>query len=206
MKGYVQVYRNLNKKLGNEGNCVYSVRGSDGLVKKHTCHITLHDVTFRVGEKGKQRVRDEKRKNVHAYIQGRECYNEEEKRWEYIGPDCNYINDPDTITVYYNPYKCDSFIRTDTGEKITKAKVVVIGCGEKGKEVRALLWGNLACNLPHAAYQLTIKKFRKSLDKVTFLWYIILMNNDMRSFEVWILISIVLFIATLGFGFYIESI
>jgi hypothetical protein len=132
MKGYVQVYRNLNKKLGNEGNCVYSVRGSDGLVKKHTCHITLHDVTFRVGEKGKQRVRDEKRKNVHAYIQGRECYNKLEDF------DYRYTDDK-LITVYYNPYKCDSFIRTDTGEKITKAKVVVIGCGEKGKEVRALL-------------------------------------------------------------------
>ena len=140
MKGYVQVYRNLNKKLGDGGNCVYSVRGSDGLVKRHTCHITLHDVTFRVGEKGKQRVRDEKRKNVHAYIQGRECFNEEEQRWEYIGPDCNYVNDPNTVTVYYNPYKCDSFIRTDTGEKVTKAKVVIIGAGKMGKEVKAILW------------------------------------------------------------------
>ena len=139
MKGYVQVYRNLNKKLGNGDNCVYSVRGDDGLVKRHTCHLVLHDCVFRVGEKGRQRVRDEKCKNVHAYIQGRECYNKEEKRWEYIGPDCNYINDPNTVTVYYNPYKCDSFIRMDTGEKVTKAKVVVIGCGEKGKEVKALL-------------------------------------------------------------------
>ena len=67
MKGYVQVYRNLTKKLhGGDHGPVYSVRGSDGLVKKHTCHITLWDCTLRVGKKGKQRVRDEKRKNVHA--------------------------------------------------------------------------------------------------------------------------------------------
>ena len=137
MKGYVQVYRNLNKKLGDGDNRVYSVRGSDGLVKKHTCHITLWDVSFRVGEKGRERVRREKRKNVHAYIQGREGWNEEEKRWENIGPDCRYVED--AVTIYYDPYKNDSFIRTDTGEKVTKAKMVVIGCGEKGKEVKAVL-------------------------------------------------------------------
>ena len=140
MKGYVQVYRNLNKKLhdGDHGP-VYSVRGSDGLVKNHTCHLVLHDCTFRVGKKGKQRVRDEQRKNVHAYVQGRECYNEEEKRWEYIGPDCNYVNDSNTVTVTYNPYKNDTFIRTDTGEALDKAKVVVFGCGKMGKEVKAIL-------------------------------------------------------------------
>ena len=32
------------------------------------------------------------------------------------------------------------------------------------------------------------------------------MNDDMRSFEIWLLISIVLFISTIAFGFYIESI
>ena len=44
------------------------------------------------------------------------------------------------------------------------------------------------------------------LDKGAFVWYIITMKDDMRSFEIWILISIVLFIGTLAFGFYIESI
>jgi len=151
MKGYVQVYRNLNKKLSSQlGNGidpkvvgdqpVYSVRGDDGLVKAHYCHFVLHDCVFRVSEKGKQRVRDEKRKNVHAYIQGRECWNEEEKRWEYIGPDCNYVNAPNTVTVSYNPYENDAFIRTDTGEPLTKAEVVIFGCGKLGKEVKAILW------------------------------------------------------------------
>jgi len=142
MKGYVQVYRNLNKKLsgtrfwGDHGP-VYSVRGDDGLVKKHTCHLVLHDCTFRVGEKGNQRVRDEQRKNVHAYIQGRECYNEEAKRWEYIGPDANYVSDPNTVVV--SCHENDTFIRKDTGETLTKAKVVIFGCGEMGREVKAIL-------------------------------------------------------------------
>ena len=150
MKDYVQVYRNLNKKessqLGNGidpkavgDQPVYSVRGDDGLVKTHLCHFVLHDCVFRVGKKGNQRVRDEKRKNVHAYIQGRECYDKEEERWEYIGPDCNYVNDPNTVTVRYDPYENDTFIREDTGESLTKAKVVIFGCGKMGREVKALL-------------------------------------------------------------------
>ena len=138
MKGFVQVYRNLNKKLhdGDHGP-VYSVRGSDGLVKNHTCHLVLWDCVLRVGKKGKQRVRDEKRKNVHAYVQGREGWDEDAQRWNYIGPDCNWITDAVTIT--YNPYKNNTFIRVDTGEPIHKAKMVVFGCGEMGKEVKAIL-------------------------------------------------------------------
>ena len=54
------------------------------------------------------------------------------------------------------------------------------------------------------------KKFKlcakKPLDKHLNLCYIISMNNDIRTFEIWILIGIVLFIGTLAFGFYIESI
>ena len=143
MKGYVQVYRNLNKRLddGLAGKPapVYSVRGDDGLVKRHTCHLTLHDCTFRVSDKGNERVRDEMRKNVHAYIQGRECYNEEEKRWEYIGPDCNYVNDRNTVTITYDPYKYKTFVRVDTGKPVYKARVVVFGCGKLGREVKAIL-------------------------------------------------------------------
>ena len=143
MKGYVQVYRNLTKKLESDstpmGAPVYSVRGDDGLVKDHTCHLGLHDCTFHVGEKGKQRVRDEKRKNVHAYVQGRECYNKEEKRWEYIGPSCDYVNDPNTVTITYDPYNYETFVRLDTGEPVYEAKAVVFGCGRQMKEVKALL-------------------------------------------------------------------
>jgi hypothetical protein len=148
MKGYVQAYRNLNKKLSKQvGNGidpkatgsqpVYSVRGNDGLVKKHLCHFALWDCTLRVSGKGKQRVRDEKRKNVHAYIQGREGWNEEEQRWENIGPNCTWIID--SVAITYNPYKYDTFVRVDTGEPVRKAKLVVFGCGELGREVRAIL-------------------------------------------------------------------
>ena len=148
MKGYVQAYRNLNKRLSKQVGMgidpkavgdqpVYSIRGNDGLVKKHLCHFALWDCTFRVSDKGNERVRDEKRKNVHAYIQGREGWNEEEQRWERIGPACTWILD--SVAITYDPYKYKTFVRKDTGEPVTKAELVVFGCGEKGREVRAIL-------------------------------------------------------------------
>ena len=132
MKNYVQVYRNLNKKLGSDTSGkpwpVYSVRGDDGLVKKHTCHLMLEDCSLRVSNKGNRRVRDEQRKNVHAYIQGRELHA------------CNMeVFYRLSVPITYNPYKHASFIRSDTGEYITKADVIIFGCGKDAREVRAML-------------------------------------------------------------------
>jgi len=129
MKGYVQVYRNLNKKLhdGDHGP-VYSVRGEDGLVKRHTCHLMLEDCSLRVSDRGNQRVRNEQRKNVHAYVQGREMQA------------CNMeVFYRLSVPITYNPYKHASFIRSDTGEYVTEADVIIFGCGERAREVRAVL-------------------------------------------------------------------
>ena len=123
MKGYVQVYRNLNKKLSSQlGNGidpkavgdqpVYSVRGSDGLVKKHLCHFVLHDCTFRVSDKGNERVRGEKRKNVHAYIRG-----------ERVAV-ASFDGKSERIT--YNPYKHKSFVSIETGKPVYKKDIVSI--------------------------------------------------------------------------------
>tara|TARA_Y100000401_G_C8180731_1_gene153835 strand:- start:24 stop:413 length:390 start_codon:yes stop_codon:yes gene_type:complete len=129
MKGQVQVYRNLSKKLheGDHGP-VYSVRGEDGLIKKHTCHLVLRNCVFRVSDKGNKRVRDEKRKNVHAYVQGVDCHNQ---------INCTWILD--SVAITYDPYKYKTFVRKDTGKPVHKAEWVVFGCGEKGREVRAIL-------------------------------------------------------------------
>ena len=69
MKNQVQVYRNLHKTT-KEGTAVYSVRDEKGIVVDHVTEIALSRPVLRVGPKGNQRVRDEMRKNVHAYIQG----------------------------------------------------------------------------------------------------------------------------------------
>jgi hypothetical protein len=62
----VEIYRNLHKK-----GIVYSIREqSSGLVIGHTSNLYLKDVRFKVSQSGRNRVLKEKRKNVHAVIQG----------------------------------------------------------------------------------------------------------------------------------------
>ena len=63
----VEVYRNLNF------GC-FSVRAlggkHKGLVIDHVIQITLENAEFVVQPAGNRRVRDEKRKNVHAFVRG----------------------------------------------------------------------------------------------------------------------------------------
>jgi hypothetical protein len=67
MKSRVEVYRNLDYR----DDVVYSVRTThDRLVCKYVHGIIMQEVEFAVGPKGNQRVRDEKRKNVHAVVRG----------------------------------------------------------------------------------------------------------------------------------------
>ena len=128
------VYRNLHFR----DEVVYSVR-KDGLVEGHAlCHV-MDGVTFHVGVKGNQRVRDEQRKNVHAYVRGHVInavwYDEEELDWaksaaedmaaiEMCGVPASLNtkygdqDDPrawepmyEWVEVKYDPYKFKSFVR-----------------------------------------------------------------------------------------------
>ena len=129
MKGYVQVYRNLHKS--SKLNCpIYSIRNDKGKVEAHSGHIMLTDCVMRVSDKGKQRVRDEKRKNVHAYIQGRRA----------LAVDLATFYD-NAVEITYDPYLYDTFVQRDTNEPIFGADCVIFGCGEKGRKVMAA--GNL---------------------------------------------------------------
>ena len=85
----VYVYRNLHKQ------CL-SVR-QDGIVKCHAENVVLMDCEFKVNEKGRDRVREDKQKNVHAGIKGfvvdaRRSLELLDFGWE---------------SVYYNPYTTD---------------------------------------------------------------------------------------------------
>lgn len=87
-------YRNLHKK----GN-VWSVRDvATGLVVDHVEKIIMKDVTLKVSEAGRQRVLKEKRKNVHAGVQGTRIFMLPKKGKLFFQP------------VFYNPYKVDSFV------------------------------------------------------------------------------------------------
>ena len=81
----VQVYKNLHKN-------VYSVK--QDRVVFHCNIITLSDARFNVSPAGREKVRREKKKNVHATVSG-------------------YITDIDVMEyqrVTYNPYENETFI------------------------------------------------------------------------------------------------
>ena len=108
MKGEVQIYRNIHRNL-TDGGQVFSIRNSDGIVKAYESYIALMDCKLRVSPKGNQRVRDEGRKNVHAYIQGK------------LG---SSLKPQDTVEITYNPKKHKTFVRKDTGEAVHYAKEI----------------------------------------------------------------------------------
>jgi hypothetical protein len=87
----VKVYRNLTKK------CLSVKQG--GIVKCHAKNVVLKDATFVVNDKGRDRVRRENVKNVHAYVKGVLCNPRE-------------LDDllPMWEEVYYNPYMFDAFV------------------------------------------------------------------------------------------------
>jgi len=96
----VFIYRNLHKKC-------YSVKSlKTGRVIAHVDSIDLIDVTFKVSQAGRQRVLNERRKNVHAGVVG------------YVA---NPIINDRPIDVTYNPYKYNSFVIKDNELPIFKA-------------------------------------------------------------------------------------
>tara|TARA_R110000803_G_scaffold30640_4_gene68965 strand:+ start:1492 stop:1884 length:393 start_codon:yes stop_codon:yes gene_type:complete len=99
----VQVYKNLHKNL-------WSVK-QGGKVIFHCKSLILRDAKFLVGQAGKERVRREKKKNVHAFITGILSN----------ARACNRAKDRAFSEVTYNPYKDDSFVDRVDREEVTYA-------------------------------------------------------------------------------------
>jgi hypothetical protein len=105
----VMVYYNLHKHT-------FSV-SYQGKVIIHADYVKLQDVEFRVRQGGKEKVRGEKRKNVHAFVIGTLV--------EFCEYPCFEIPEPpseDVVT--YDPYKYDSFVNKFSQEPIYFAKEV----------------------------------------------------------------------------------
>jgi hypothetical protein len=100
----VEVYRNLNAK---GPGYTYSVR-QKGKVIAHLQSVTLRDCTLVVQPGGRDRVRREKRKNVHAYIKG-------------------YLCDTGSASVRltYDPYSHDTFVTKAEGAPVRAAAIAV---------------------------------------------------------------------------------
>ena len=114
----VQVYRNLHRRC-------WSVRDrASRRVVGHENLIILADCTFRVSEAGRRRVLATGRKNVHAYVQG----NRDHRRKIEAAREANASQGGlFKVPVSYDPRKGPSFVRTDTGEPVTKATLVILG-------------------------------------------------------------------------------
>ena len=106
----VRIYRNLHTKtlsMQSKVNGKWKVIG-------HPTSVSLNNVRFLVYQSGRNRVLREKKKNVHAYIEGTlEFSNHSELM-------------PSGARFSYNPYKMDSFYLVDSGEPVKTADWVEI--------------------------------------------------------------------------------
>lgn len=106
MSDSVEVYYNFNRGL-------LSVR-QRGRVVEYVDSISLADVEFIVRPGGRDRVRREGRKNVHAWIRGYRTI----------------LSDPDSTlsssAVTYNPYRHDTFVYRANGRPIHRASFCTI--------------------------------------------------------------------------------
>jgi hypothetical protein len=105
----VMVYYNLHKHT-------FSIR-YDNKVILHADFVKLGDVEFRVRPGGKERVRSEQMKNVHAFVIG--------NLLDYCEYPCDDIPESTSdLVITYNPYKYDSFVIKSTDEPIFNAEEV----------------------------------------------------------------------------------
>ena len=116
-KNKVRVYYNLHRKQLS----VQSKTDKGWRVWLHANKVTLEDVEFKVSEAGRQRVLREKKKNVHAFIEG------------YLVLDGIEKIEP-RVLVSYNPYlPIGKFHERKTNKVVDKAKFAVI----VGREILA---------------------------------------------------------------------
>jgi len=115
----VAAYYNLHK---NTFSLQSRNKEDYGKVIKHTDHVILKNAKFTVRSAGRQKVLNENKKNVHAFVVGEVV--------EGLGPQ--------RVTeklVRYNPYRGDSFTRTDTGEAVSVADYVILRKGVDDKPI-----------------------------------------------------------------------
>ena len=99
----VMVYRNIHNKM-------LSVV-QKGLVVGHSDSVELSNVEFYIQPSGQKRVREEKRKNVHAFVKGTIAQQS--------------INEDELVLIKYNPYNNDTFVDA-SGNPVARAAYIKI--------------------------------------------------------------------------------
>ena len=98
----VRVYWNLHKNVWSVQSC------KTNLVIDHKSHMTLKDAKFVVRKGGQKRVREEGKKNVHAFAVG--------YIYDKGGISIKAKPDVDWDRVKYNPYTDDYFMHQGMDE------------------------------------------------------------------------------------------
>lgn len=110
----------------------FSIRNvSSRKVIGYTDRIVVRNARFPVSVSGRLRVLREKRKNVHAYVQG--CF---EQRLQQIDYHPEQLRE-----AYYNPYVVSAFVDRETIEPIAYADLAIC---ENGK---VYYYQNNKCNV-----------------------------------------------------------
>ncbi len=99
----VQVYWNIHKR-------VWSIRDkTTRRVVAHAATIEMDNVKFHVSAKGNARVRREKTKNIHAWVEGDLLHHDTRSDYAGLSKDMRLWAQGDMYRVNYNPYKVDRF-------------------------------------------------------------------------------------------------
>ena len=107
----VFVYYNLHRHCWSV-RCQQPGHPEYGRVIAHMDTVHLRGCTFRVGKAGRERVREEGRKNVHAGVVGCLAFGD--------------IKRISTREITYNPYKYDTFVFKNTEKPVHEAEAVVM--------------------------------------------------------------------------------
>lgn len=104
----VRIYFNLHKKLFSLQH-----RTPKGWrLWKHVDNVALHFPTFIVNERGRQRVLRDRRKNVHAFVEG-----------TLTAP--MYVDQDDLTSVSYDPYKGNAFVVKNSGVAVMNGRYLI---------------------------------------------------------------------------------
>jgi hypothetical protein len=142
----VRVYRNLNKG----GLSIQHKTEKGWRVRDYALYVVLENCTFKVQEKGRQRVIAQQCKNVHAWVEGDLCST---SMTDYLASSA-----PEP---YYNPYTQDNF--TIEGQPSSEASCLKIfsppreKATPKGKKHQAVKRSqDLSPATPHSIQQKTV--------------------------------------------------
>lgn len=110
MKRQVNVYRNLHKKG------MFSIRLSGKVIDWASTIVLSGNIAFHIGEKGRVRVTEQRKKNVHSWIKADDYKIINDK----IALDNNYKE------LWYSPYFTQHYYCLSSGNIVVGADEVVL--------------------------------------------------------------------------------